>query len=42
MRSKSIQDKYINKTTGNIPKIIHQIWVGNSKPPKLNSLYIYI
>ena len=32
----------INKdnTVGGIPKIIHQIWVGNSKPPKLNSFYM--
>jgi len=29
-----------DKTLGGIPKIIHQIWIGNSKPPKLNSLYI--
>lgn len=29
-----------NKTLGGIPKIIHQIWIGNSKPPKLNSLYM--
>ena len=29
-----------DKTLGGIPKIIHQIWIGNSKPPKLNSLYM--
>jgi len=36
-RSKNIQN--IKKTSSGIPKIIHQIWIGN-QTPYLNSLYI--
>jgi len=39
MKSKSRRKK-INLTPGGIPKIIHQIWIGNSDPPKLNLLYM--